>query len=90
MGEVDERTESDGKGLFIIATVRRSPSTRLGSGCRYFRESSSASHLMALRLKCRTRPPHRQVRAIKGVAENQKSECTGGNTQNRGNGLIQQ
>jgi hypothetical protein len=31
-----------------------------------------------------------KVRAIEGVAENQKSESTGNNTQNRGNVLIQQ
>jgi hypothetical protein len=30
-----------------------------------------------------------QIRAIKGVAENQKSECAGSHTRNRGNVLIQ-
>jgi hypothetical protein len=58
MGETDDRTESEGKGLFIIRNDQRLPSTRLISGCRYFRESSSATQPVAFRLKCRTKAAH--------------------------------
>ena len=62
MDEADNRMETEGKGLFIIRNGQK-VSPRLGSGCRYFRESSSVTHPMALRLKCRIRPPasHRDI-----------------------------
>jgi len=37
--------------------ARRSPSTRPGSGCRHFPESSSATHPTVLRLRCRREHP---------------------------------
>jgi hypothetical protein len=40
---------------FWTITAREQPPSVCG--CRYFRESSSVTHPMALKLECRTRPP---------------------------------
>jgi hypothetical protein len=55
MGEADNRTESDGKGLFIIRNGQKIAKYEAGKWVPL----KFVTHPMALRLKCRTRPSYR-------------------------------
>src|SRR5262245_29950349 len=55
MAEKEPEQKSDGKGLFIIRNGRKVAKYEDANGCRYFVESSFATHPTELRLKCRTK-----------------------------------
>jgi hypothetical protein len=55
MDEADNRMETEGKGLFIIRNGQKVAKYEAGKWVRYFRESSSVTHPMALKLKLKSR-----------------------------------
>ena len=56
MDDADNRMEPDGKGLFIIRNGQKVAKYEAGKWVP-LRSASSVTHPMALRLKCRIRPP---------------------------------
>jgi hypothetical protein len=66
MGEADNRTESEGKDLFIIRNGQKIAKYEAGKWVPLLPGVVSASHPMALRLNRRTRPPEAPCRRKHG------------------------
>jgi hypothetical protein len=63
MDEAENRMETDGKGLFIIRNDQKVAKYEAGKWVPLLSGVVVRNHPMALKLKCRTRPPGTLVQA---------------------------